>query len=563
MATSVYPVDNQFAGLVEAATAAAGQEVEWSLNDSAGSSAHQFFEGNEGQRRLPPRDTRTGPLAGQYDPSLTSLPNNIPSQGTTHINTKKRKRAATSIDAKEHFVDEASPSRPTQQFTSVHSAAALFRASSNSSKKYTRPPMSKLFSSLHLPPEEFLQLQSAAKAYMLDDGHPERRDCVGQRGKTDSDMVKLKLWHCVKQFLDEEGNGERFFGVNAPKLGGDDETRSMTWPENAQQIIKICIPLLRRMVTNERQRQYAVESRKCGGDSKREKQGQDAKQSPYQASKATLDGTDNPESFTTEKIDMFGDGLISNLDEASKWYTVYNSNAVLDKISIKSGFPRVLFMPLITNIDAHCRLYHGDEGPQCNESCRTRLVERLLELPIYQRHAPGGNPRETVQEVFHVVLTHLILANYWKNGTIDHTAISVSASITPTQPESDMNSSEARKELTSSCTRSVEITYGHKPENSLRLLIHIVHQDKCVLPPFDIPSNECRDLEALRKKIEQHYSLVRLRDKRVMPLPEATFKVWLPDGLVRVEDDGQWMVALLSAEKVEWMGGQIRVLLET
>jgi hypothetical protein len=37
----------------------------------------------------------------------------------------------------------------------------------------------------------------------------------------------------------------------------------------------------------------------------------------------------------------------------------------------------------------------------------------------------------------------------------------------------------------------------------------------------------------------------------------------LPDGLVRVEDDGQWMVALLSAEAVEWMGGQITVLLDT
>ena len=558
MATSVYPVDNQFAGLVEAATAAAGQEVEWSLNDGAGSSAHQFFEGSESERGPPPRDTCTGQHA-----CLTSLHNSIPSQGTTRINTKKRKRAATSIGAQEQSADEELASRPTQQFTGVHSVAALFRASSTSSKKYTRPPMSKLFSSLHLPPEEFLHLQSAAKAYMLDVGHPERRDCVGQRGKTDSDMVKLKLWHCVKQFLDEEGNGERFFGVNAPKLGGEDETRSMTWPENAQQIIKICIPLLRRMVTNERQRQYAVESRKCGGDSKREKQGQDAKQSPHQTSKATLDGTDNPDTFTSEKIDIFGDGLISNSDEASKWYTVYNSNAALDKIFIKSGFPPVLFMPLITNVDAHCRLYHGDEGLLCNESCKTRLVERLVELPIYQRRAPGGNPRETVQEVFHVVLTHLILTNYWKNRTIDHTATSISTSIMPTQPESNVNCSESRKKSTSSSTRSVEITYGHKPDNSLRLLIHIVHQDKCVLPPFDIPSNECRDLEALRKKIQQHYSLATLRDKRVMPLSEATFKVWLPDGLVRVEDDGQWMVALLSAETVEWMGGQIRVLLET
>ncbi len=563
MATSVYAVNNQLAGLVEAATAAAGQEGEWALNDGAANSNHQFFEGNESQRGPPPRDTCTGPDADQYDLNLTTHRNDIPSQDATRINTKKRKRAASSIGAQEQLADEELASRPTQQPTGVHSAAALFRAPSTSRKKCTRPPMSTLFSSLHLPPEEFLHLQSAAKAYMLDDGHPERRDCVGQRGKTDSDMIKLKLWHCVKQFLDEEGNGERFFGVNAPKLGGGDEARSLTWPENAQQIIKTCIPLLRRMVTNERQRQYAVESRKCGGDSKREKQDQGAKQSPQQVSKATLDETGSPDISTSEKIDIFGDGLVSDSGRSSKWYTVYNSNAVLDKIFIKSGFPRVLFMSLITNIDAHCRLYHGDEGLLCNESCKSRLVERLLQLPIYQRHASSGNPRETVEEVFHVVLTHLTLTSYWKNRMFDHTATSIATCNTPTQPESNTKHSKPRIKSTSSTTRSVEIAYDHKPDSSLQLLIHIVHHDKCVLPPFGIPSNECPDLEALRTKIREHYSSATLQEKRVISLPEVTLKVWLPDGLVRVEDDGQWMVALLSAETVEWMGGQIRVLLET
>jgi hypothetical protein len=140
----------------------------------------------------------------------------------------------------------------------VHSAAALFRRPSSASKKYTRPPMSKLFTSLELSPEDFLHLQAAAKAYMLDPEHPERRDCVGNRGRGDTDMVKLKLFECVKAFLTDEGWGDKCFGENAQGA----ETRKLKWPQMKNKVISLVTPLLRRMVTNERQRQYAIETRK-------------------------------------------------------------------------------------------------------------------------------------------------------------------------------------------------------------------------------------------------------------------------------------------------------------
>ncbi|KAH0559702.1 hypothetical protein GP486_003787 [Trichoglossum hirsutum] len=110
----------------------------------------------------------------------------------------------------------------------VHSAAALFRRPSASSKKYTRPPMSKLFSSLELSPENFLRLQAAAKGFMLDKNYPERQNCVGSRGKGDTDMVKLRLYNCVKEFLEKEGNGEKFFGKNVIPEGN--RKRRFVWP---------------------------------------------------------------------------------------------------------------------------------------------------------------------------------------------------------------------------------------------------------------------------------------------------------------------------------------------
>jgi len=148
----------------------------------------------------------------------------------------------------------------------IYSAAALFRKPNTMTKKYTRPPMSKLFADLELTPESFLQLQAQAKNYMLEEAHPERRDCVGNRAKGDTDMNKLKLFHCVREFL-EPGLGTFYFG---PSSEGSNR-RKWSWPKDFNEVIAAVTPLLRRMVTNERQREYANESRRTGGKKKSEK----------------------------------------------------------------------------------------------------------------------------------------------------------------------------------------------------------------------------------------------------------------------------------------------------
>lgn len=140
--------------------------------------------------------------------------------------------------------------------------------------------MSKLYASLNLSPENFLHLQAAAKQYMLDPAHPERQNCVGNRGKGDTDMVKLRLFNCVRDFL-AEGEGLRFFGEEAERGDGEGdggerfgagEGKRWVWPRDGNKIVSLVTPLLRRMVTNERQRQYAVETRR-GGAGKKNKGG--------------------------------------------------------------------------------------------------------------------------------------------------------------------------------------------------------------------------------------------------------------------------------------------------
>ena len=39
-------------------------------------------------------------------------------------------------------------------------------------------------------------------------------------------------------------------------------------------------------------------------------------------------------------------------------------------------------------------------------------------------------------------------------------------------------------------------------------------------------------------------------------------KVWLPDGLLPVQNQKDWAIAVLTADAVDWMDGELKVLVE-
>ncbi len=260
------------AGLLEAVTSAAGQEQAARGGTTARGKSGRATRNSQNQNQLnghsdaaqnrAKRKRSTTPGTGDYKVGQEN-------DDTPVAARKRRKRTLnTESDPDDSFPihDAFPPALGDARAAGVHSAAALFRQPSTNSKKYTRPPMSKLFASLQLSPENFLHLQAAAKAYMLNPDYPERQSCVGNRGKGDTDMVKLRLFNCVRDFL-SDSVGERFFGENADppgEGGGEAFTRNWLWPRDASKIISLVTPLLRRMVTNERQRVYAIETRKGG-----------------------------------------------------------------------------------------------------------------------------------------------------------------------------------------------------------------------------------------------------------------------------------------------------------
>lgn len=375
MADSSYPNDIQFAGLVQAATAAADEQTR-----------HPSLLGKR---------KRGDSVTGQAPVLHGDLINDAPDPSAADIDPPQLQ----------------SP------------ASVLFREPSSKSRKYSRPPLGKVFASLELAPENFLRLQTAAKAFMLDEAHPERRDVVGHKKSIGgTDVAKLKLWNCVDEFLSVHGHGEKYFAPGAGEGIPGAPPRSLLWPRDSQTIIKLMMPLMRKMVTNERQRVYAAATR-------RQSSARDSK------------------------------------DEGSA-----------------DGSPAV----------------HGNgaETPRSN--------------PHEEPHSPAQ---------------------------LGHNSSPVTSETHPT-----------------TAFKQSIVLYVNVVSNTGGAL-------RRVIPRFTLTPESAPSLASLVAEVERKY---KIPPKDTVPdrIRRPVVKVWLPDGLVTVAEDGEWMVALLSAGVVDWMDGEVRVLVE-
>ncbi|OJJ46056.1 hypothetical protein ASPZODRAFT_152288 [Penicilliopsis zonata CBS 506.65] len=680
IATAGYaPNDNQLAGLVEAATAAAGQDVsEWAAAAAVAAAAgavghHHHLDGYGPEMHIEGDEFgdetfSTGAPGGRQirGSGPASGPDQVQSSGLSRAVSRKRKRNDDALDPAltapgpgmtgqhasqqhpQHQNQQQSQQQhhhhhhhhhpqqhdfdggdldirtlPTQQSLSearaagVHSAAALFRQPSNS-KKYTRPPMSKLFSSLELSPENFLHLQAAAKTYMLDDNHPERRDCVGQRGKGDSEMVKLRLWNCVRHFLDAEGNGERFFGEGA--IGDGMGPRTNIWPRDQHRIISLVIPLLRRMVTNERQRQYAIETRKGGATDERKKQKtedgqqpsatggsppsyfsndqlhmtppqQQAQQQPQtqgqtqqqqqqqqqQQSEHVAESQPHLQSDATTELgltDLFLEGYPTEWDKIADSYVLYNQGSELDNLWAISGLQQPEWRGLVAAIDSHYQIYHHGSY-ECPKPCEDHNIDRILSADVSSslHWRIGGVHNQVVQNEFATSITRDVsrvirdtLAKRSSHSPAPGTSTSQLSQPMMHMPAFAAPAVPSSNAFTGTVANAAAPAAPAAPDSQSQILlrVNILQQGKRILQRLDLPAEHCPDLNSLRQAVTR-FCMGRLpRDANPSAWnPAWKFKVWLPEGIAPIQTDGEWSIALLSAGSVDWMDGDLKVLVET
>lgn len=231
--SDLFETDQTLAGLVEAAA----QAVE------------------DGHRDKRQRTDDFGPMSGEE--SVDNLPDDGAQEDDQHgdeaLNNEQQNEDPPNGEA----------SNDSQSSDSHHTdspnTAVLFREVGENARKYSRPPMAIMFQNLELVPENFLKLQNDAKTYMLDPAHTDRRDVIGERRQHGGqDLARIRLFNITEAYLNG-GAGERFFGHSAITPG---YVRTLFWPENSPEIIRQMMPLLRKLVSNERQRLYAAENRK-------------------------------------------------------------------------------------------------------------------------------------------------------------------------------------------------------------------------------------------------------------------------------------------------------------
>ncbi|KAH8701000.1 hypothetical protein BGW36DRAFT_258995, partial [Talaromyces proteolyticus] len=614
--------ENQLAGLVQAATAAAGQEVsDWATAAAAAAAAgHHHLEGYSADLNLAEDGFGDGAFGGlgsapAANRQLRGSTANGQGQGLSRAVSKKRKRGEEALDpaltaaggqgdqqqqafdASELSIRELPPqqSLTDARAAGVHSAAALFRQPSNT-KKYTRPPMSRLFASLELSPENFLHLQAAAKNYMLDDNHPERRECVGQRGKGDTEMVKLRLWNCVRDFLDAEGYGERFFGEHV--TNEDMPPRQFIWPRDQHKIISLVIPLLRRMVTNERQRQYAIETRKGGVVEERKRRKTDDIIQDLNTSEHTQDaqhqhrqmhqhGHDHflsapppplPPHISSSSPEMglglselVMDGYPADWDNVSKSYSALNQDYQLDTLWGVSGLQQPDWWGLVAAIDSHYQVMHHGNPTDCVPACEKNYMDNIISSDelISLDWRVGGGSDKTVREQFASSitrdLTRIIKENLVKRGqepTPSHLN-------TPTHTETHgLSHTSYMQSIHQSPFDSGPATnHTHHDETSpITLRLNVIQDGKRVVPRLDVTAEQCPDLPSLRNLIGHRFATqlptYRLDGNGNVDSSRWKIQVWLPEGLVSVTNDGDWTIAQLSAGTIDWMDNDLRVVVD-
>ncbi|KAJ9633283.1 uncharacterized protein PV06_00976 [Exophiala oligosperma] len=152
--------------------------------------------------------------------------------------------------------DAPDPAAEPNSLNRRYSGSVLFREPPSKSRSH-KSSSANVFESLDLAPEDFRRLQVAAKIFLFDEDHPERMEVIRHKSSSGTAAdIRLRLWKCAESFLSEHGNGDKFFGP-----GDAERPRTLIWPEHGETIIKNMLPLIRKLVTNERQRIYTYATR--------------------------------------------------------------------------------------------------------------------------------------------------------------------------------------------------------------------------------------------------------------------------------------------------------------
>jgi hypothetical protein len=106
---------------------------------------------------------------------------------------------------------------------------------------------------------------------------------------------------------------------------------------------------------------------------------------------------------------------------------------------------------------------------------------------------------------------------------------------------------------------------GPHPDDTSPITLHlnVMQSGKRVAPKLNVTAEQCPDLASVRQLISRSYPCHLPFDGHGdVDASHWKIQVWLPEGLVPVQNDGEWTIAQLSAGTVDWMDGDLRVVID-
>ena len=113
--------------------------------------------------------------------------------------------------------------------------------------------------------------------------------------------------------------------------------------------------------------------------------------------------------------------------------------------------------------------------------------------------------------------------------------------IAPTQPDWPPDPNE-------------NLSSGRAPLEALVLHLYFLRNGKRFLPRLDLPADQYRDLSLILQRVAGHHSGVASETLKVMVL--------VPEGLKEIKEDADWKAAIEVSRSLDWMDGEVKVLVE-
>lgn len=137
-------------------------------------------------------------------------------------------------------------------------------------------------------------------------------------------------------------------------------------------------------------------------------------------------------------------------------------------------------------------------------------------------------------------------------------------------PDSADHAFHPQQQFASTQSTTNEPPSNANAHNQTYLRINILQHGKRILPKFDLPAGQCPNIDTVKQYILrrcpglQPLNNADLSTQQSRDSATAAWKIkaWLPDGLLPVLNEKDWAIALLSADTVDWMDGEMKVLVE-